>query len=65
MLTTKVFNVHKKLFMACTYRRIGNYDLVHSRYFGPELPAESLYNYGVSDISKAIENDNAEAATKT
>lgn len=30
-----------------------------------ELPAELLYNYAVSDISKAIENDNAEAATKT
>lgn len=51
--------------MAYTYRRIGNYDFVHSRYSGSELPAESLYNYAVSDISKAIENDNAEAATKT
>lgn len=29
------------------------------------LPAELLYNYAVSDISKAFVNDNAEAATKT
>lgn len=33
--------------------------------FSSELPAALLYNYAVSDISKAFVNDNAEAATKT
>lgn len=47
------------------YRRNGNYEFVRYFGFGSKLPAELLYNYAVSDISKAIENDNAEAATKT
>lgn len=55
----------KQFLRAYTYRRNGNYDLVRLRYFDSELPAALLYNYAVSDISKAIENDNAEAATKT